>query len=198
MAWTAPALFAVFLLLDGVVRISVQRRRTGDSGVRLPVGAPHWCARLASAAGGVLAGAAAPAADLLGMPLLPGADRPAWRAAGLALAALGVAATFAAQLAMGASWRTTVDPAERPALVTTGPFRLVRHPVYTALTLMTAGFALAVPNALAVVGLAAMLTGVELQVRRIEEPCLKRIHGAAWQRYAARTGRFLPGLGRLR
>ncbi|MFP8958976.1 hypothetical protein ACLIYP_00085 [Streptomyces nanhaiensis] len=39
----------------------------------------------------VLAGAAAPTADPLGLPL-PGADRPAWRAAGLALAVVGLAA----------------------------------------------------------------------------------------------------------
>ncbi|MDI3422276.1 hypothetical protein [Streptomyces luteolus] len=46
--------------------------------------------------------------------------------------------------------------------------------------------------------MAAMLIGIELQVRRIEEPCLRHVHGAAWQEYAARTGRFVPGLGRLR
>ncbi|MGW4107639.1 arsenic resistance protein, partial [Streptomyces sp. NPDC004976] len=53
MAIAALVLFAVFLLLDGGVRIAVQRRRTGESGVRRPVGAFHWCARLASALGGL-------------------------------------------------------------------------------------------------------------------------------------------------
>ncbi|MGC4971652.1 methyltransferase family protein [Streptomyces sp. DT199] len=99
---------------------------------------------------------------------------------------------------MGLSWRTTVDPAERPTLVTTGPFRLVRNPIYTALTAMTAGLALAVPNIVAAAGLASMVIGNELQVCRIEERYLDRIHQAAWRRCAARTGRLLPGLGRLR
>ncbi|MET9835520.1 isoprenylcysteine carboxylmethyltransferase family protein [Streptomyces sp. NPDC006385] len=198
MAIAALVLFAVFLLLDGGVRIAVQRRRTGQSGVRRPVGVFHWCARLASALGGLATGVAAPVADLLDLAPLPALDRPALRVAGALLAGLSIAAVFACQLAMGASWRTTVDPGERPALVTSGPFRLVRNPIYAALTAMTAGLALAVPNALAAVGLVAMLIGNELQVRRIEEPYLDRIHGCAWRQYAARTGRLVPGLGRLR
>lgn len=63
---------------------------------------------------------------------------------------------------------------------------------------MTAALALAVPNVISLTGLAAMAIGNELQVRRIEELYLRRIRGVAWQEYAARTGRFLPGLGRLR
>ncbi|MGA5191426.1 methyltransferase family protein [Streptomyces griseoincarnatus] len=198
MAAVALVLFGVFLALDGGVRIAVQRRRTGESGVRRPVGFFHWCARLASALGGLAAGVAAPVAELSGLDPLPGLDQPALRTAGAVLAAVSIAAVFACQLAMGASWRTTVDPGERPALVTTGPFRLVRNPIYTGLTAMTTGLALAVPNIVAAAGLAAMVIGNELQVRRIEEPYLDRIHHAAWRQYAARTGRFLPGLGRLR
>ncbi|WP_202120991.1 methyltransferase family protein [Streptomyces sp. BA2] len=83
-------------------------------------------------------------------------------------------------------------------LVTTGPFRLVRNPIYAALTVVIASLALAVPNAIAVLGLAVMALGIEIQVRRIEEPYLQSIHGNDYQRYAARTGRFLPGLGRER
>lgn len=98
---------------------------------------------------------------------------------------------------MGASWRTTVDATETPALVTTGPFRLMRNPIYTGPIVMTAGLALTVPNAVSAAGLACMVIGVELQVRRIEEPYLDRIHQATWRRYAARVGRFLPGIGRL-
>ncbi|MER6604171.1 methyltransferase family protein [Streptomyces rubiginosohelvolus] len=198
MPVVALALLGVFLLLDGGVRIAVQRRRTGESGVRRPVGVFHWCARLASALGGLAAGVAGPVAELLGLHPLPGLDRLALRVAGAVLAALSIAAVFVCQLAMGASWRTTVDPGERPALVTSGPFQLVRNPIYSGLTAMSAALVLAVPNAISVAGLAAMLLGSELQVRRIEEPYLDRIHGVAWQEYAARTGRFVPGLGRWR
>jgi protein-S-isoprenylcysteine O-methyltransferase Ste14 len=38
----------------------------------------------------------------------------------------------------------------------------------------------------------------ELQVRLIEEPYLLATHGGTYQRYAATTGRFVPGIGRLK
>jgi protein-S-isoprenylcysteine O-methyltransferase Ste14 len=39
---------------------------------------------------------------------------------------------------------------------------------------------------------------LELQTRLIEEPYLGAIHGERYAAYAARVGRFLPGIGRLR
>ncbi|MBB4934751.1 protein-S-isoprenylcysteine O-methyltransferase Ste14 [Lipingzhangella halophila] len=49
----------------------------------------------------------------------------------------------------------------------------------------------------AAAALAALIAAVQLQVRTIEEPYLLRTHGHAYRTYAVRTGRFLPGLGRL-
>lgn len=40
--------------------------------------------------------------------------------------------------------------------------------------------------------------GLALQVRLVEEPYLLRTHGEVYRDWAARTGRFLPGVGRLR
>jgi len=99
---------------------------------------------------------------------------------------------------MGASWRIGVDETERTALITGGPFRLVRNPIFTAAVAVVAGVALAVPNLIAATGLAVALIGVQLQVRRIEEPYLLRAHGEDYRRYAGRVGRFVPGVGRLR
>ena len=42
-----------------------------------------------------------------------------------------------------------------------------------------------------------LVVGIQLQVRLVEEPYLSRVHGVRYQAYAARAGRFLPGLGRL-
>ncbi|WP_058042977.1 methyltransferase family protein [Streptomyces roseifaciens] len=127
------------------------------------------------------------------MPVL---DHSALRMAGAALAALSTGVVFACQQAMGASWRLAPDPGEHPLLITTGPFRLVRNPILTTLAVMTGALALTVPNALALAGTAAVLIGNELQVRHVEEPYLMGIHGTAYQEYTARTGRFLPLLGR--
>ncbi|MFZ3348795.1 MAG: hypothetical protein WA248_27530 [Mycobacterium sp.] len=42
------------------------------------------------------------------------------------------------------------------------------------------------------------LAGLELQVRRVEEPYLLAKHGAAYRRYTASVGRFIPGVGLIR
>jgi protein-S-isoprenylcysteine O-methyltransferase Ste14 len=41
------------------------------------------------------------------------------------------------------------------------------------------------------------LAGMQVQVRAVEEPYLSLAHGEAYARYAARVGRFLPGVGRI-
>jgi steroid 5-alpha reductase family enzyme len=95
-----------------------------------------------------------------------------------------------------ASWRPDVDPTTRTALVTTGPFRLVRNPIFTATAATAAGLALLVPNLVAAAMLVAFLAALQLQVRLVEEPYLRRVHKDVWEQYAARTGRFLPWIGR--
>jgi protein-S-isoprenylcysteine O-methyltransferase Ste14 len=59
------------------------------------------------------------------------------------------------------------------------------------------GLALLTPNWIVAAGVATLITALELQVRRVEEPYLLRVHATAYRDYAARTGRFLPGIGRL-
>lgn len=196
----AVGLFMAWVLLAGVGRSWWQRQRTGDSGLRFTggrVSAGQRWANLIGILGGLTVGIAAPIADLAGSPsleLLNGTAAP-W--AGVAVTMVGIVATVAAQLAMGASWRIGVDPAERTSLVTEGPFAVVRNPIFTATLVTFLGLTLAVPNLLSIVGLVVLVVGVELQVRCVEEPHLLNVHGADYAAYAARTGRFLPGLGRL-
>ncbi|MFI6822211.1 methyltransferase family protein [Micromonospora sp. NPDC050187] len=97
---------------------------------------------------------------------------------------------------MGSSWRIGVDPTEHTSLVTGGPFALARNPIFTAMAAITLGLALMVPNAVALA--AWLVLALQLQVRAVEEPYLMSVHGKDYVRYAARVGRFLPGLGRIR
>ncbi len=117
--------------------------------------------------------------------------------AGLGLMLLGAVAVLVAQGAMGTSWRIGVDEQERTSLVTGGVFAAVRNPVFTAMVVMQAATVLVVPTGLSLLALVCLVLGVELQVRVVEEPYLERTHGAVYRAYAARTGRFLPGIGRL-
>jgi len=197
MAIAALVLYTVALVVIFGVRSDVQRRRTGSTGFRgfsgTPAEAGWWGGVLFIAA--IVLGLAGPILAVTGVVV---ADPPvALQVAGLVLALAGFAATLAGQVGMGASWRIGVDPAERTTLVTTGVFGAVRNPVFSAMVAAQAGIALMVPTWVSVLGLVSLVVAVELQVRWTEEPYLRAVHGAAYAAYAARAGRFAPGVGRM-
>lgn len=194
---------AVVVLLG--VRSWRQKRATGSSGFRGLAGMKSgWPARVAGLGFlvAVLCGLASPVlASLHVLPLLrlPQAwngDGSLW--AGLGVTGASVALAVAGQQAMGESWRIGVDATESTDLITHGVFRVVRNPIFTGLVGVQVGTALMAPTWLAVAGVAALVAAVEVQTRRVEEPYLITAHGPAYLRYADRTGRFVPGLGRLR
>lgn len=198
MATVALVLMGLSLCLTFGVRIALQVRHTGSTGVH---GLPPGAGPLEWFAGGLFVaalamGAAAPALVLLdALEPIEALDRGVGHAIGLALALAGLVLTFAAQLAMGDAWRIGVDPEERTQLVTDGPFRLVRNPIYSAMIPTVLGLALMVPSPLAIAAIVCLVIALELQVRFVEEPYLLRTHGDAYARYAARVGRFVPGVG---
>lgn len=199
MAWLALALYVLGLLLAFGWRTLAQWRRTGDTGLRLDAGPPgtlRWWAKLLFVATLAL-GLAGPAAALAGLPPLPGLNHWPLQVLGLVLAVAGVGATLAAQRAMGTSWRVGVDPTEQTRLVTDGPFALVRNPIFTAMGGTTLGLTLMVPNAVSMATLLVLILALQLQVRGVEERYLIATHGDPYLRYAARVGRFIPGVGRL-
>ncbi|HSK49315.1 MAG TPA: isoprenylcysteine carboxylmethyltransferase family protein [Solirubrobacterales bacterium] len=200
MATLALVLYALYLALAFGLRTLIQLRRTGSTGFHGLGGRPgsaEWLAGVGFTLA-LLLGAAAPVLALLGLVAPVGAlDVAAVHAVGLVLALAGIGATFYAQVAMGTSWRIGVDEAERTELVTAGPFALVRNPIFAAMLPTGLGLTLLVPSWVAFAGFAGLAVALELQVRVVEEPYLHRAHGAAYARYAARVGRFFPGLGRL-
>ncbi|WP_247659199.1 isoprenylcysteine carboxylmethyltransferase family protein [Micromonospora sp. U56] len=72
---------------------------------------------------------------------------------------------------MGSSWRVGVgvDPTERSALVTSGPFALVRNPIFTAMAATALGLTLMVPNAVALIAWLVLVVALQLQVRAVDE-----------------------------
>jgi protein-S-isoprenylcysteine O-methyltransferase Ste14 len=192
--------YAVFLALAFGLRAVLHYRRTGTTGFIGLGGRPgsiEWCAGVLFAVA-LVGGAAAPLGQLAGwLEPWDGGRIGVLHAIGAILAAVGIGGTLWAQLAMGDSWRVGVDRDARTDLVARGPFRWVRNPIYSWMTLASAGLVLVSPNALAVASLLALLVALEIQVRAVEEPYLERTHGDAYRRYAASTGRFVPGIGRL-
>jgi protein-S-isoprenylcysteine O-methyltransferase Ste14 len=198
MAVLALSLLVVWIGLVAGVPSYLSLRRTGtiDVVARGQRGSPQWWARWISSLGFVFA-VAAPIAELAGWPVIALLDRTVVGVLGVVLVVVGIFTTLSAQLTMGASWRGDVDPEAQTELVTTGLFRIIRNPIFTGTAITAIGLALMVPNVLAVAMLIAFVTAWEIQVRLVEEPYLLRVHGEAYRRYAARTGRFVPWVGRL-
>jgi len=196
----ALALLVLWFCCLFVARTVIQLRKTGSTGMKGfhgRVGSLPWLAGAFASVGLALA-PLAPLATIRGWP--GGAiliDNAALHLAGAALVALGITGALAAQLSMGDSWRIGVDDGETTQLVTDGLFRWVRNPIFSFMWVSAAGLVLLVPNALSLSAAALTVLGIELQVRAVEEPYLKRTHGAAYARYTAAVGRFVPGIGRL-
>lgn len=193
----ALALYVTALLTLFGLRSWMQWRRTGHSGFHgisgTPADAGWWGGVLFVVA--MLLGLAGP---LLAVAGVTPPDPPAGLGVvGLLLALTGFAAVLAGQAGMGASWRIGVDRAERTELVTGGVFASVRNPIFTAMVLAQVGVVLMVPTWVSAAALVALVAAVQLQVRAVEEPYLLATHGRTYAAYAARAGRFLPGVGRL-
>ncbi|MGE0068067.1 MAG: isoprenylcysteine carboxylmethyltransferase family protein [Solirubrobacterales bacterium] len=200
MATLALVLYVVYLALAFGLRTLIQLRRTGSTGLHGLGGRPlsaEWIAGVGFTLA-LLVGAAAPVLALLDVvEPISSLDTTAVHVLGLVLAVGGIAATFRAQIAMGASWRIGVDPDERTELVMDGPFALVRNPIFAAMLPTALGLTLLVPSWVAILGLVGLVVALELQVRVVEEPYLLKAHGRTYAAYAARVGRFFPGVGRL-
>ena len=200
MPTLALVLYVVYLLLAFGLRTVVQLRRTGSTGFKGIGGRPgsvEWLAGVGFTLAIVL-GASAPILDLLDVvDPIDALNGHGAHAVGTVLAVAGIAGTLFAQMAMGESWRIGVDPEERTELVTSGPFALVRNPIFSAMLPTALGLVLVVPSWVAIAGLVGLLVALEVQVRVVEEPYLRRTHGDRYADYARRTGRFVPGVGRL-
>lgn len=96
--------------------------------------------------------------------------------------------------ALGRNWSVTLAVREEHALVTTGVYRFVRHPMYTAFWLWAIAQAFTLQNWLA--GPAGLIGFGTLYFFRVgrEEALMRETFGAVWDSYAARTPRVIPFL----
>jgi protein-S-isoprenylcysteine O-methyltransferase Ste14 len=110
---------------------------------------------------------------------------------GLLPLALGCSALLWCVRDFYVSGRGTLAPWSPPArLVVVGLYRYTRNPMYVAVTLILAGWALAF--ALPGLWLYTIIVAVAFHLRVVlgEEPWLARTHGAQWQAYASRVPRW--------
>ena len=111
---------------------------------------------------------------------------------------LGAALTFAGHrlrhlgaMLLGGNWSSDVTLKRDHELIVAGPYRWVRHPIYTGILLALAGTALAIGEwrgAIAVV-LASVAYWLKL---KIEEAVMRRQFGENYARYAERVPALIP------
>jgi protein-S-isoprenylcysteine O-methyltransferase Ste14 len=107
---------------------------------------------------------------------------------------LGLATRIWAVAALGGAFRTTVEVDPDQAVVTTGPYKWIRHPSYAGLLLILAGLGLALGNWLSVAAcLVLPLPALAWRIR-VEEAELRRVLGDAYRAYQTMTARLIPGL----
>ena len=194
------ALFLIMVWFSSlfVFRSAYQWWQTGSTGVKGfsgRIGSLEWNAGAVTSVG-LLSAADAPIAALCGWTggsLL--FSNAGIHLLGAVTAAVGLVGSLFAQVSMGTSWRVGVDGAERTDLVTDGIFGWVRNPFFSFVLLSMIGLALLLPNTLVFLALALTAIGLEIQVRAVEEPYLASVHGAAYEDYASKTGRFFPRIG---
>lgn len=114
---------------------------------------------------------------------------------GWALAALaigGLAFTWAARLHLGPLWSSTSAPTEDHRIVETGPYGVVRHPVYAGLLLAALAAACERGRIEGVAGAAVLIAGVSLRAK-LEEKLLRRdVSEEAYAAYRARVPMLIP------
>ncbi len=115
-----------------------------------------------------------------------------WPAAlGALLAFAGLVFCVWARFTLAGNWSDFVQIKQDHELIVEGPYRWVRHPIYTGLLLMFAGTALAVGEWRGVLAVAIAAAAFWRKLR-LEEGLMRRQFGEAYARYAARTPALIP------
>jgi len=119
---------------------------------------------------------------------------PEWlRWTGAALLALCAVFLTWTLHSLGKNLTDTVVTREAHTLVTTGPYRWVRHPFYVSVLFLAASCALLAANGFIFASALAVFTMMALRTR-IEERNLVERFGDEYRRYMERTGAFFPRL----
>jgi len=112
---------------------------------------------------------------------------------GLGLWLFGLVGAWWSQSVMESSWRFGVEfQSETTALITHGPFRRVRNPIYSFDLLSLLGLVLICPNIATIMSLLVVQMAFFVQVKYVEEPYLVATHGRSYLLWVADTWRFVP------
>jgi protein-S-isoprenylcysteine O-methyltransferase len=173
------------LLLASEIALAVAKRSkslaTGQDRLTLPL---LWIVIGASIFAGLYLRAAFPQARL--------PHPQTFYAIGLILFVLGLIIRWIAIVHLGRFFTVNVAIADDHQLITTGPYRYVRHPSYTGTLLIFLGFGLCMLNIFSLAAVFLPITAAFLWRMHVEETALKQAFGDSYQTYAAATPRLIP------
>ncbi|HXP03262.1 MAG TPA: isoprenylcysteine carboxylmethyltransferase family protein [Stellaceae bacterium] len=98
-----------------------------------------------------------------------------------------------ARVHLGGNWSGAVTVKQGHTLITSGPYRWVRHPIYTGMLLALVGTALAIGAAYGFVATALILIGFILKLQ-VEEARMRDTFPADYDNYSRHTARLIPGV----
>lgn len=142
--------------------------------------------RILMGAGGVLTFAP----QLNRYPLWRMSEPLAWTMAGLTAA--GFLFCWWARIHLGALWSSSVTKKSGHHVVDTGPYRLVRHPIYTGLIFACTATALERGTVSALAGATLMFLGCYMKARLEERFLRSELGEQAYDSYAARVPMLIP------
>ncbi len=157
--------------------------------VRRESRAARWAHVVPLAGGMLLIVARWPRAPIFSMRILPWALSTYW--IGVALIILGLAFAIWARRYLGTNWSGTVTVKENHELIRSGPYALVRHPIYTGILTAILGSAITRGELRGVWGLAICTAGFILKLRR-EERWMRETFGEEYERYCASVPMLVP------
>jgi protein-S-isoprenylcysteine O-methyltransferase Ste14 len=139
--------------------------------------------------GGLLMGLPHTLHGLLDACLVPPA--PVWLWCSTALVAVGLGFSVIARTRLGGNWSSVVTLKADHELIRSGPYRYVRHPIYSGLLLALLGTSFMLGTERALLGM-ALMTAAIIRKSIIEEHFLSAQFGESYVRYRAEVPALIP------
>jgi protein-S-isoprenylcysteine O-methyltransferase Ste14 len=113
--------------------------------------------------------------------------------AGIVMEALGLFLAIWSRRSLGRNWSGEISIKVEHELIRSGPYKMLRHPIYTGLLAMYVGTAIVAGEWLSLIGLAVAVYAYWRKIR-LEEANLRIAFGANYDAYRHETWALLPGL----
>ena len=127
----------------------------------------------------------------LNIRLLP--DTQAVNLCGLTITTAGLVFAIWARFMLGRNWSGTVTVKAGHELIRGGPYRFVRHPIYSGILVGLLGTAIGGGTLPSLIGLVIAFCGLRMKWRT-EERFMAELFGAQYSQYTREVKAVIPGL----